>query len=634
MNSKNLVEIKESDIQKHFKNTYNTLSGFSHASTQGAGKPGSNDHMGTPRRRSVLPGAPSIGSYGQTQNVALVDTIRNVCDKNPMPSDKEHSVLTALHRGLSIATELNEEFGKMTGLTRMHEDNARGRLESSERSKMNDLNRTAAFIAVQTMSNFVIHKLSGATKTDSIEANDLDRVRLESPLKTVESVLAEFNNNIVTLVRNDDELITISVSFFNKVLDNLATQKSSLSGTDSISHITFEVKSDQFEIIAFERVMPIKSSKLIMTFKEPHEVIGNSIAKHQSQKLAKMLMCYDFERQMNPFAELGGFIFTFMGDGNPGTGKTTLIQMMAGLLNNYCEIAKYPFYYENFGTDSISSYQGQSGQNAKQFIRNVMNPGVIGFGTIDDIDQVAGKRGDKQSSSGQQEVTAVLMESFAGANTRVLGNCTYGMFSNYPENVDDALRQRASARFLIDGPQTYEDFVDILALLIGQNHIVDQGEVDLFVTQEIKKAVKAGYEQHSLPQEQRLLEIYNETFKNEGSLDTLASIGRYLKNIQEAEPRFTGRAIKNITDAAKVRAMDFDMPDDWFENPDLFLFKDYETKKKMIEDFINPVTPQMLLQEINRYADSEFRYANKSFDASVETRVRDLQVELAARNKL
>ena len=56
-------------------------------------------------------------------------------------------------------------------------------------------------------------------------------------------------------------------------------------------------------------------------------------------KLAKMLMAYDFDRRLNPFAELGGFIFTFMGDGKPGTGKTTLIQMMAGLINDYCQNA-------------------------------------------------------------------------------------------------------------------------------------------------------------------------------------------------------------------------------------------------------------------------------------------------------
>ena len=182
-----------------------------------------------------------------------------------------------------------------------------------------------------------------------------------------------------------------------------------------------------------------------MTFKKPHEVVGNHIAKYQSMKLSKMLMAYDFERKLNPFADLGGFIFTFMGDGAPGTGKTTLIQMMAGLLNDYCANAGYPFRYANLSTDSIDSYQGKSAQNAKAFIQQIIDPNVIGFGTIDDIDQLAGKRGDRQSSAGQLEITAVLMESFAGANTVVRGNCTFGMFSNYPENVDDALRQRAAA---------------------------------------------------------------------------------------------------------------------------------------------------------------------------------------------
>ena len=85
--------------------------------------------------------------------------------------------------------------------------------------------------------------------------------------------------------------------------------------------------------------------------------------------------------QLNPFVELGGFLFTFIGDGAPGTGKTTLIQMIAGLVNDYCQVAGYPFVYENFGVDQISSYQGKSGQNCRQFINNVLNPRAIGFGT-------------------------------------------------------------------------------------------------------------------------------------------------------------------------------------------------------------------------------------------------------------
>ena len=346
-----------------------------------------------------------------------------------------------------------------------------------------------------------------------------------------------------------------------------------------------------------------------------------------------MLMAYDFDKRLNPFAELGGFIFTFMGDGKPGTGKTTLIQMMAGLLNDYCTNAGYPFRYQNLSTDNIDSYQGKSGQNAKAFINTVLDPAVIGFGTIDDIDQLAGKRGDRQSSAGQLEITAVLMESFAGANTVVRGNCTFGMFSNYPENVDDALRQRAGARFLVDGPQTQEDYIDILYLLMGKNHDIPLGRHDVFAAQEIKKAVAASFESHARPHEAGLLEVFDRVQAKIGELDTIAKLGTYLKAIQEADARFTGRAIKNITDAVKVRAMDFELPDEWMENPDLFLFKDYDTKKDMIADLRVPITVDMVVQEINRYADSEFRYADKSDEVAIDAMVRDFGRQAAAKKQ-
>jgi energy-coupling factor transporter ATP-binding protein EcfA2 len=340
-------------------------------------------------------------------------------------------------------------------------------------------------------------------------------------------------------------------------------------------------------------------------------------------KLSKMLMAYDFDRKLNPFADLGGFIFTFMGDGAPGTGKTTLIQMMAGLLNDYCSNANYPFRYANLSTDSIDSYQGKSAQNAKSFINQIIDPNVIGFGTIDDIDQLAGKRGDRQSSAGQLEITAVLMESFAGANTVVRGNCTFGMFSNYPENVDDALRQRAAARFLVDGPQSREDYIDILHLLMGKNHDIPVGKHDLFAAQEIKKAVAASYDSYARPKEEGLAVVFDAVNKSVGKLDTIAKLGTYLKGIQEADSRFTGRAIKNITDAIKVRAMDFELPDEWMENTELFLEKDYDTKRKMIADLSKEITVDMVIQEINRYADSEFRYADKSDEIAIENMVRD-----------
>jgi hypothetical protein len=71
--------------------------------------------------------------------------------------------------------------------------------------------------------------------------------------------------------------------------------------------------------------------------------------------------------------------------------------------------------------------------------------------------------------------------------------------------------------------------------------------------------------------------------------------------------------------------MDFELPDDWMENPDLFLFKPYDDKLAMIKGLMQPITVEMVIQEINRYADSEFRYADKSDEVAIETAVRDMR---------
>jgi hypothetical protein len=151
------------------------------------------------------------------------------------------------------------------------------------------------------------------------------------------------------------------------------------------------------------------------------------------------------------------------------------------------------------------------------------------------------------------------------------------------------------------------------------------GDHHLFAAQEIRRAVAASFEGHSRPQEDGLLRVWEKVAADLGPLDTLAKIGTYLKAIQQADERFTGRAVKNITDAVKVRAMDFELPDAWMENPDLFLFKPYDEKMAMIRGLMTPITVDMVIQEINRYADSEFRYADKSDEAAIEGMVRDMR---------
>lgn len=625
MATRDTMELKEAAIRAQYAAALGLLTGFDHAPRLGRAvevaaverSPG----IGTrPRFRSTTPGLVTRPT-ARPGGVRLVERIESFGDG--LVSPVQASALQALRRGLAIALAMGEGFAEGTGLVELKKANLEGRLADARRAEFTELLAAEALAVLYTFANAAAFLLAPQLGALTVEVGAVDEVLTDNAPLALQGALWELDQDLGLLAEDEPRMVAVIAAFCEALMEKVALRAQTAPRVAAFTAGSWKVEADGLVIAGFKPARAAKGSVLTMQFKKPTDVVGNHIAKYQSLRLAKMLMAYDFERRLNPFAELGGFIFTFMGDGKPGTGKTTLIQMMAGLLNDYCKVAGYPFRYQNFSIDQIDSYQGKSGQNAKAFIDNVLDPSVIGFGTIDDIDQVAGKRGDRQSSAGQQEVTAVFMGAFAGANTVVRGNCTFGMFSNYPENVDDALRQRAGARFLVDGPISREDYIDILALLLGKNHAIPLGDHQLFAAQEIRRAVAASFEGHGKPQEEGLLKVWDRVQAEIGTLDTIAKLGAYLKAIQQADARFTGRAIKNITDAVKVRAMDFELPDEWLEVPERFLFKPYDEKLAMIRGLMQPMTVDMVVQEINRYADSEFRYADKSDEVAIEGMVRD-----------
>jgi len=561
----------------------------------------------------------STAGTRRTREVELARTIQSVHAADPLLSPQQHAVLFRSRRGLQVALAVSDVFSRQTNLEGLQARNLTSPLTGDQANQFKALLSASAYIAAFTFAAYLGATLPG--EGEPVEDGGEPDYLFDTPQDALKSMVSGLDRTLAG-APDDAALVSRARAFSRVAIEGLISRRARFTGLAGFENAHIRIEQDDFTLSGFDVAPGQKRKPLVMTFKKPEEIIGNHIAKYQAMKLAKMLVAYDFERQLNPFVELGGFLFTFIGDGMPGTGKTILIQMLAGLVNDYCQIAGYAFHYENFGVDQISSYQGKSGQNCKEFVNNVINPKAIGFGTIDDVDQVAAKRSDDRASAGQHEVTAVLMESFAGASTVVRGNCTFGMFSNYPENVDDALRQRAGARWLVDGPQTEDDYIDIFAMLVGKNHAIPLGDHTLFAGQEIKRAVSTSYEQHAKPQEDGLLAVWEAHEKEHGAIKSLADVGAYLHRIKLAEPRFTGRAIKNITDAIKMRAMDVELPDDWFANAGAFMHKGYDEKKAMIEELRGPISMEMVLQEINRYADSEFRYTDKSDDAAVSDIIR------------
>ncbi|WP_306118480.1 MULTISPECIES: AAA family ATPase [unclassified Roseitalea] len=619
-----LTLIDEKDIEKHRATAQSLVTRF--VAIEKADGRSRTELAGTGRR---FVSTVSTGGLRRSHEVELAKRIAAIRPDDPLLSPAQHMLLYRARRGVAIALAVADMFARQTELEHLQARNATAPLEGDDANRFRSLLNAAAYVAAFALSAYLLQML----ETDTEPGNDLGPpdFDFDMPQDALKSVIGGLAAAIEG-APDEAAMAQRAKAFARDSVEGLLQRKQRFAALGAFEDSHVRIERDDFTLDGFDVAPGARRKPLAMTFKKPQEIIGNHIAKHQAMKLAKMLMAHDFERGLNPFVELGGFVFTFIGDGAPGTGKTILIQMIAGLVNDYCQVAGYPFHYENFGIDQISSYQGKSGQNCKQFVQNVLDPRAIGFGTIDDIDQVAARRSDERASAGQQEVTAVLMESFAGAMTVVRGNCAFGMFSNHPENVDDALRQRAGARWLVDGPQTRNDYVDIFHLLAGRNHAIPLGDHDLYGDQEIKRAVRAAYEGHEKPAEEGLLNVYDRFVATHGEPETIADIGTYLHMIKQVEPRFTGRAIKNVTDAIKMRAMDIELPDEWFEAPETFLHKPYEDKRAMIADLREPFTIDMVMQEINRYADSEFRYSDKADDAAVAEIVRrQRQTERAAR---
>lgn len=621
-----LTTLSEKDISEHIDTMQALLERTSVVVMEDRSK--SKTELAGTRRRFVS--TVSTAPQRQAKDIRFLHRLQAVNANDTLMTPEEHALAYKLRRGMAVGQAVADIFARQTELEKLQAQNRAGAVKGDAAHRFHALQNTAAFIAAFTAARFLL---------DSLPANGESQGDQPEPILQFETTRDALKGLVATLdealdgADSDAVMTSRARASAQGFLEALAARAKRFDEIGVFEAMHIRLDADDFTLDGLE-TGPSKASKpLTMSFKKPHEVVGNHIAKHQAVKLSKMLMAYDFDKQMNPFVELGGFIFTFIGDGFPGTGKTTLIQMIAGLMNDYAKVGGYRFHYQNFGVDQISSYQGKSGQNCKAFIDAVLDPRTIGFGTVDDIDQVAAKRSDSNNTSaGQQEITAVLMDAFSGASTVVRGNCSFGMFSNYPEMVDDALRQRAGARWLVDGPQTREDYVDIFTLLLGKNHSLELGDHELYANQNIQRAAEEAYGDLLVPEDEGLKKVFDHVMSANGKPETMADVGRYLHAIKEAQPRFTGRAIKNVTDAIKMRAFDVELPDEWFETPEGFMHKAYDEKLEMIKELQSPITMDMVLQEINRYASSEFRYSDKSDEAATDKILRDQRVrERAAR---
>lgn len=619
------IRIPESDILSHYPTAIGVIAEAKLPVVAAERKP---KPAGAAVFLSAAAGVPQAASLGPK-----ADFLKAISPnpEDPLLPPQRHAVYHGLRRALAVGFAIGESFVAPLGFLELGERARSGAISAPDKDKLTALVRAKAvvslFAAATHLSRTVAERPSGEPR----DVGEIPYANTSDALGFLPGAIAA----AVAGVKDDQDFLTAVARACTDVMDRVENDAHRvMSGfLPEFVSATYVVEKDDFRLSGFARPAAAVVKSVDLPSVKPEEVIGNHIAKAQAERLARMIACYDFDRGRNPFVDVGGFSLAAIGDGNPGTGKTTLIRMVVTLLKGYADLFGYQMRYENFGADQISEFQGKSGERCRAFIDRIMDPKTLGLGSIDDVDMTAGRRDDDKASEGALGVTAVLMDAFGGAATVVRGNAAFIMASNYPEKVDDALRQRAGIRWLIDGPQTREDYIDILNLLLGKDNRIAKGDHEFYATQAIQKMKEKSYERHMLPQEDRLRAVWDTFEKKYGPPKTIVDLGTYMHMIKEAEPRFTGRAVKNITDAVKIRSMDVSLPDEWFEKPEAFARLSYERKVELLEALRRPFTVDVVLQEINRYADSEFRYGDKSDEADIARLMRERRLMTEANRR-
>lgn len=81
--------------------------------------------------------------------------------------------------------------------------------------------------------------------------------------------------------------------------------------------------------------------------------------------------------------------------------------------------------------------------------------------------------------------------------------------------------------------------------------------------------------------------------------------------------------------------MDFDMPDDWFDDPVRYLDQEYEVQLGMITELVKGnmkglTFAQIRLEETLRYLDNTVRIADKDRERKIEALIKEREIFLEA----
>lgn len=558
-----------------------------------------------------------------------------------------NQTLFAVQEGITLGIWVKDSYYDASGLSNLTEN--KSALDASGKREFESKMHTATAFMLFSSAYKILHDLKPHASDDLSVMKQkfagIPEVSLLSPIKGISCSLFYYDKYLghPDIIKSDKDVIDFTVVYFEALIDEIQLRKSSLEYTETIEDRTYKLENSEFAVSGWSNVFSGTAKSVEFNQIKFEQIVGNRDAKHFARRLTERLLSYDFIAKKNPFQELGGFMPVFMGYGIPGTGKSMLIAAIATRLKEYCNELDIPFLFHPMPDTLISTFQGGSAEKMVEWMKPLQDPTKLIFAPIDDAENNLQERTAQGVSAGVKEVIGVFLRYTEGAYAVNYGNSSIGLFTNLPEMLDKAVISRVQGRFKIDGARTEHDFLDQDYLWWRKldetlpDFVNMQGPDSYQYLQNQGLAKNMGEILRSVekPTEERVHEIYDEIEKDYKANQHLFYANLY-KAIQKEFPFFSSRDVRNIQSAISLRLTDFDLEDDWFDNPEIYFKKEYETKFNMLQELMRANMKgldfsEIRRQEVVRYLDNVATIADTDFKRKVDARVNQMNIEMEAR---
>ena len=565
-----------------------------------------------------------------------------------LPVQLNHT-LFAVQEALTLGIWIKDSFYDASGLSTLSEN--KSALDSSGKREYESKMHTATAFMLFATAYKILHDLKPHASEDLSVMKQkfagIPEVSFMSPLKGISCQLFYYDKYLghPDIIKSDKDVIDFTVVYFEALIDEIQLRKSSLEYTETITDRTYKLEKSEFAISGWDNAFSGTAVSVEFNKIQFEQIVGNKDAKHFARRLTERMLSYDFEAKKNPFQELGGFMPVFMGYGIPGTGKSMLIAAIATRLKEHSDNLDIPFLFHPMPDTLISTFQGGSAEKMVEWMKPLQDPSKLIFAPIDDAENNLQERTAQGVSAGVKEVIGVFLRYTEGAYAVNYGNSSIGLFTNLPEMLDKAVISRVQGRFKIDGARTEHDFLDQdyiwwrkLQSTMPDFVNMDDPEVYKYLSdQGLAKSMGDILNVIEKPSEERVHDTFEKVEKLHETDDHMFYATLY-KEIQKIFPFFSSRDVRNIQSAISLRLTDFDLEQDWFENPDRYFKKDYETKFNMLQELMKSNMKGLNFsdirkQEVIRYLDNVATIADTDFKRKVDARVNQLNIETEAREQ-